>query len=175
MISTEPNGVIAVFPTVSSANRGIEGLLTQRFDMREVSVIGPGYAKVDVPPELDTSSKHSGEIARQWAKWGAIVGATTGGSVVAIPLMAALVGLGPFAPVLAAIAVGSTVVGSMASALVGYGVHAKNAHEYETALQSGKTVIVAHASKFADLKVAREALTRANPDTIVAHGLKALS
>lgn len=174
MIGTEPNGVIAVFATASDAERALHALSAQRFDMQNVSVIGPGHPGDGVTPELDGSAKHGAEVAGQWARWGAIVGATTGGGVVAIPLMVALVGLGPFAPVLAAIAVGATGIGSLASALIGFGIHEKHAHDYEKALREGKTIVVAHTDVLADLEIARDALTEAKPEHVTTHGLKAL-
>ncbi|MFT5353460.1 MAG: hypothetical protein ACI9KE_000658 [Polyangiales bacterium] len=172
MIEIEPNGVIAVFSTEADADGGLEALSAQGFDMETVSVLGPGHPHA-MTPELDTSAEHNAEVARHWGRWGAIVGATVGGGIIAIPLMVALVGLGPFAPVLAAIAVGATGIGSLASALVGLGVHEKHAHEYAEALNAGKTLVVAHTDVLADLETARDALAT-KAERVTTHGLKSL-
>lgn len=172
MIEMEPNGVIAVFSTVADADRGIAALTAQGINMDIVSVLGPGHPS-GMTPELDTSAKHNAEVARHWGRWGAIVGATLGGGLVAIPLMVALVGLGPFAPVLAAIVVGATGVGSLASALVGLGVHDHHAKAYEEALRAGKTLVVVHTDELAELESARDALAP-EAERVTTHGLKAL-
>ena len=171
MIGNEPTGVIAVFTTAEDADRAVEALRSQGFDMRSVSVLGPGQPGGTVPPELDSSRRHSIEVARYWGRWGAIVGAAAGAGVVAIPVVVATVGVGPFAPVLAAIVAGSTGFGALASALAGYGVHEKHALDYEHALRASKTIVVAHADELADLQTAKDALLSAKPERVDTHGL----
>lgn len=174
MIGKEPNGAIAVYATVAAANAGLEALRSTGFDMRSVSVVGPGHTGDPPPPELDHSPRHSIEVAEFWALWGAVIGAGVGGAAISVPLIAAVVGIGPFAPVLAAVAVGATGVGALASALVGYGVHEAHALSYEHALRDGKVVVVAHADDLGALEDTRAALASGSPERLDTHGLRAL-
>ena len=174
MIGGEPNGVVAVFATTDAASRALESLQGARFDMRSVSVLGPGHANGALPPELDHSARHSTEVGSFWGLWGSIVGGAVGGGVIAIPVIAAVVGLGPFAPVLAAIAIGTTGASALASALVGYGVHEAHALTYERALREGKTIVVVHTDVLSRLEDARVLLSAAAPEHLDTHGLHAL-
>jgi len=175
MESSEPNGAVAVFATSSAANRALIALQGSGFDMRGVSVLGPGHPKDGTPAELDHGAKRSGEVARFWGSWGGVVGATVGGGAIAIPVIAAVVGLGPLAPVLAAVLFGATGVGAITSALVGYGVHETHALQYEHALRDGKSIIVAHTDDLGSLEDARAALATATPEQLDVHGLRALA
>lgn len=168
MIGNEPNGALAVFKTWDQANTAIEALEHSGFPMQGVSVLGPG-ATGEPPPELDRSARHSMEVASFWARWGAIIGGGLGAAVVAIPLIAAVVGLGPFAPLLLAVPVGTAGAGAMASALVGLGVHAVHAHRYAKAIASGKFVVVAHTDDRDELEDARAALASGRPELVDVH------
>jgi len=172
MVGNEPNGLIAIYDAPSRAHAAIEALRQTGFDMRSVSIFGPGRSNSDLPPELDPRAQHVIEVAEYWAKWGGVVGAGVGAAVVAIPVIAAVVGLGPFALSFAAIPAATTAVGALAAAFVGAGVHESHALRYEEALQAGKIVIVAHTDERDRLEDARAALRVGAPEGLEAHGLR---
>lgn len=174
MEGPEPNGVIAVFPTREGVDLAMRWLEMDEIDRRSISIFGPGVITDDLPPELDRTNKHSSEIARYWAKWGATLGALAGAGPVSIALAAASVGLGPMALVVAAgvAAMAATAgVGAMTGALVGVGVHEQSARRYEQALHDGKFVVVVHSDNPATLRSAVEEFRRLQAEHVDVHGL----
>lgn len=176
MIGSEPNGIIAVFPTAAKADAALHALLDSGFDMQGVTVLGPGRPKGDdVPPELDRGKEHSIEVAKYWARWGGIIGAGLGLALIGIPAIAAVVGLGAFAPLLAAVPAVTTASGALGTALIGLGVHEGHAARYEHALAEGKIVVLAHADDRIVLTEARDVLAAHAPEVIDVHGLRKLT
>lgn len=174
MTGPEPNGIIAVFPTLFAAESALDWLRIDGIPKRSVSVIGPKEAAADPPPELDHSGEHRREIADYWAKWGGMLGATAGVGPAAIALAASAVGLGPFALALAAgVAVlgAAAGVGAIGSALVGVGVHEQHARHYEACLAAGKFLLVIHADDPVSLRTARTELERLGAESVDVHGL----
>lgn len=171
MIGNEPNGAVAVFATPGEVDAAIAALRASGVPRESISVIGPGGAS-QPPPELDHSPRHSLEVARFWGQWGAVVGAGVGAAVVAVPLIAAAVGLGPFAPLLLAIPVVTSGVGAMATALGGLGIHEAHALRYEHALRAGKFVLVVHTDDRDALEDARVALGALAPEALDVHGIR---
>lgn len=172
MIGSEPNGVIAVFTTAKQADAALQALADDGFDMRSVTLLGPESEPENVPPEMDRGKTHSIEVAKYWARWGAIVGAGVGLAVIGIPAIAAVVGLGAFAPILAAIPAVTTASGALGSALIGLGVHEGHAVEYERALRAGKYVLIAHADDPIVVAETRDTIAAYGPETIATHGLR---
>lgn len=168
----EPNGVVAIFASADAAHTAIRALRDERIDERSISILGT-QKKVETPVELQEKGAHPKDVAAYWAEWGAIAGAGVGAAVVAIPLIAAVVGLGPFALALAAIPLATTGAGALASGLVGLGVHEAHAHRYEKALRDGKVVVVVHTDDLGKLEDARDLLTP-GAESVETHGLKSL-
>ncbi len=177
MEGPEPNGVIAVFPTREAVDTAVDWLKLDGVDRRSVSILGPGLIQ-EIPPEMDRSPVHQGEIASYWAKWGAALGAVAGAGPVSIALAVATVGIGPMALViaagLAAVAVTASV-GGLAAGLVGAGVHEDHARSYEQALRDGKFVLVVHSDDPATLRSAKEEFERQEAESIDVHGLVGLA
>jgi hypothetical protein len=168
----EPNGVIAVFASEGVAHTAIRALDAARIDPRSISILGPGETG-ERPVELDDKGAHAKDVAAYWAEWGAIAGAGAGAAVVAIPLIAAVVGLGPFAVALAAIPLATSAVGALAGGLIGLGIHEAHAHRYEKALRAGKFLVVVHTDDLGLLEDARDILSR-GAESVETHGLKKL-
>ncbi len=174
MIGPEPNGIVAVFPTRFEAETALEWLQVDGLDKRSVSVLGPAVAAADLPPEFDHSGHHRGEIASYWARWGAMFGGMAGVGPAAIAVAASTVGLGPLALALAAglaIAAAAASVGALGAALVAVGVHERQAREYETALASGKFIVVVHTDDPASLRSAEKELRTLGAESVSVHGL----
>lgn len=175
MIAPEPTGIVAVFANRLDADAAIEWLVADGIEKRSVSVIGPKEAAEDPPPEVDHGSKHRGEVASYWARWGAVLGGAAGAGPAAIALATATVGLGPFAIALAAgigIVAATAGLGALVSALVGAGIHEQHARAYEQALTQGKFLLVLHTDDPALLRTARRELERCRAETIDVHGLR---
>lgn len=175
MIGPEPNGIIAVFATLEGAENAVGWLRVDGLEKREVSILGPKTKPEDRPPELDDSREHEKEVASYWARWGATIGALAGGGPLSIALAAATVGVGPLAAVVAvgAAAVAAAAgVGAVASALVGVGIHERQAHIYQKALEAKKFLIVVHTDEPAVLRAAARELERLGAESVEAHGIR---
>lgn len=169
MNTNEPNGAVAVYPTWEQANAAIESLERTSVPMQGVSVLGPG-ATGEPPAELDRSARHSMEVVSHWARWGGVLGGGVGAAVVAIPIIAAAVGLGPFAALLLAVPFATAGAGAMASALVGLGIHEVHAQRYAAAIAANKFVVVAHTDDPDELEDVRLALLDGRPEILDVHG-----
>ena len=170
----EPNGVVAVFAKREGADAALEWLRVDGLEKRSVSILGPKTKAEDLPPEFDHSRQHQNEIASYWAKWGAMFGAVAGAGPVSIALAAAAVGLGPLAMAVAAGAgamVATTGIGALASALVGAGIHERQAKLYEQAIKDGKFVVVVHSDDAGQLRIAKQELERLGAESVDAHGI----
>lgn len=174
MIGPEPTGIVAVFPSRVEAEAALEWLHIDGLERRDVSVIGPSEASVDPPPEVDHGARHRREIAHHWARWGAMLGGTTGVGPAAIAIAASTVGLGPFALALSAgiaLVAATAGVGALGSALIGVGLHELQARRYESALVAGKFLIVIHTDDPVALRIARSELAKLGAESIDVHGL----
>lgn len=175
MIGPEPNGVVAIFPTLESAEGALEWLRFDGIEKRSVSILGPASRPEDLPPELDTSARHEREVASYWGRWGATFGAVLGAGPLSIALAAATVGLGPLA---AAVAVGvgalaaTTGVGALTSALVGVGIHDRQARVYANAIAAHKFVLVVHSDDALALRTAKAELERLGAESVEVHGIR---
>lgn len=175
MIGPEPNGVVAVFATLEGAESALEWMRVDGIEKCSVSILGPATKREDIPPELDHSLEHQGEVASYWARWGATFGALLGAGPLSIALVAATVGMGPLA---AAVAVGAsaiaatTGIGALASALVGLGIHDRQARMYEKAIADRKFVLVVHSDDALALRTAKSELARLGAESVEVHGIR---
>lgn len=173
MEGPEPNGVIAVFPTREAVDTVLEWLRIDGVDRRTISILGPNLIQ-EIPPEMDRSPTHNGEIGTYWAKWGAVLGGLAGVGPVSIALVAASVGLGPMAAVIAvglgAMAATATV-GAMSAGLISAGIHEKNARQYEQALRDRKFIVVVHSDDPSTLRAAKDEFERMKAESVDVHGL----
>jgi hypothetical protein len=173
-MGAEPNGLIAVFPTRETAERGVEWLVADGIERRDVSILGPrdSMAPGEVPAELDHSAGRDRAVASYWAKWGAMLGGTAVVGPVSIALAASAVGLGPLAITLAAggaVLAAAAGVGALTAGLVAAGVHHQHAVAYEKALAAGKFLIVVHSDRIELLDETHGALTRLGAETVDVH------
>jgi hypothetical protein len=171
MIANEPNGVIAVLASGQQIDAAVEGLRESGIDHRSIVVVRPGTADTELP-ELDRGPKHSLEVAAYWARWGAILGAGISLAIVAIPAIAAIVGLGTFDRELLLVPLVMAVGGAAVSAAIGLGIHLYHAMAYARALRRGKTVVVAHTDDRDSLLDARAVLANLGAERIDVHGLR---
>lgn len=173
MEGLEPNGVIAVFPDRDAIELAIDWLKVDGVDGTNVSILAPRSIQ-ELPPELDRSPAHVGEVGSYWAKWGAALGALAGAGPASIAIAAAAVGMGPMAAVVAAglgTAAATATAGAIAAGLIGAGLHERHARTYERALRDGKFVLVVHSDDPATLRSARDEFERMEAESVECHGI----
>ncbi len=173
MQGPEPNGVVAVFPNREAIDTALEWLRIDGVDRRTISILGPNLIQ-ELPPEMDRSPHHNGEIGGYWAKWGAALGALAGAGPVSIAMVAASVGVAEFAPIVAigiGTAIATAAAGAVSAGLVSTTVHERHAKQYEAALRDGKYVLVVHSDDPSTLRAASEEFQRMNAESVDVHGL----
>ena len=158
--SEETNVTVAVFPSHEDAERAVIELQRAGFDMTRLSIVGADYHT----EEHVIGYYNTGDRMRAWGRagafWGGIWGLLFGAAFLVVP------GLGPVlvaGPLVAAIVGGlesSIVVGGLSAlgaGLVSLGVPKNSVLDYESAIQAGKYLLVAHGAE-AEVNRAREIL-----------------
>ena len=112
--------------------------------------------------------KHWGKLG---AFWGGIWGLLFGSAFFLIPGVGPLLIAGPLVGWLVGALEGAVVVGGLSAlgaGLYGMGIPKDSVLKYETAIKSGKFVVIAHGSD-AETVRAREIINRTNPEALEAH------
>lgn len=174
MQGMEPHGAVGVFPDQARAHDALERLAQAGVDMRTVSILGHGEADDgSLPPEVDHGPEHRREVAAFWGKWGAATGMAVGIGAIGIPLLAFLVGAGPWGLMLGAAAGAAALsggAGGLVGALAGAGVHEAHARAYEKALRERKLIVVVHTGKPDLVRDAGSILKQAGAERVDLHG-----
>lgn len=137
--------IIAVYPDRASADGALRRLDDVRFDMRDVSVIGPGVQGTGPPAGAETT----GDVAERGATIGAIAGGLAGlafgTALIVLPIAGPVFIAGPLFAALAGGAEGAIaggVIGGLGGALAGWGVPEASARGYEHHVKQGKFLVV---------------------------------
>jgi hypothetical protein len=174
---TPCNGVVAIYKSHAEAEAAVKELQHSGFDMRLLSIVGRDYHT----DEHVVGYYNAGDRMKYWGKfgafWGGIWGMLFGSAFFMIP------GVGPF---LVAGPLVGWIVGALESAVVVGGVSAIGAGlfslgipkdsvlQYETALKTGKFIVVAHGT-VKEATHAREILKCTNPEALAEHQLAPIS
>ena len=165
------NSIVATYTSHTAAEEAVKELQQCGFDMKKLSIIGRDYHT----DEHVVGYYNVGDRMKMWGKtgafWGGIWGFLFGSAFFAIP------GLGP---VLVAGPLVSWIVGALESAIVvgglsvvgaglySLGIPKDSILRYETALKSGKFVLIVHGS-IDETTHAKEILVRTGPETVEHH------
>lgn len=143
------SSVIAVYGTHEPAEAAVKALQRQGFDMTKLSIVGKDYHT----EEHVVGYYNTGDRMKAWGKlgafWGGLWGMLFGAAVFFIPGVGPIVVAGPIVAWIVGGLEGAAVVGglgALGAALVGIGVPQDTAVKYETELQSGKFILLAHGS-----------------------------
>lgn len=147
MTTNDLKRAVGIFPTRQDAEIALTELRDAGFDMDKISAIAQNPQGDDI---AEAEVKSSAERAKEGAETGAVMGATTGGilgligslSVLAIP------GVGVVTEV--AVLLGNALLGSgvgaasgtLAGALIGWGIPEEQAAHYEELLSQGNYVVL---------------------------------
>ncbi len=119
------------------------------FDMTKLSIVGKDYHT----EEHVVGYYNTGDRMKAWgttgAFWGGLWGMMFGSAFFFIPGVGPILVAGPLVAWIVGALEGAAVVGGLSAlgaALVGVGVPKDSAVKYETELQSGKFILVAHGS-----------------------------
>jgi len=170
---TSDHAVVAIYNSHAEAEASVKELQHSGFDMKKLSIVGRDYHT----DEHVIGYYNAGERMKYWGKtgafWGGIWGLLFGSAFLLIPGIGPLLVAGPLVGWIVGALEGAVVVGGVSAigaGLYSLGIPKNSILQYETALKTGKFVIIASGTD-AETATAREIIRRANPEALVEHRL----
>jgi hypothetical protein len=168
---TKDSSVVAIYKSHVEAEAAIKELQKSGFDMKKLSIVGRDYHT----DEEVIGYYNAGDRMKYWGKlgafWGGFWGLLFGSGLFLIPGIGSVLVGGPLAAWIVGALENAVVVGGLSALGAGIysvGIPKDSVLKYETAVKSGKFVVVAHGSA-AETNRAREIIERTNPDTSEYH------
>ena len=168
---TRNNAVVAIYKSHVEAETAVKELQQSGFDMKKLSIVGRDYHT----DEHVVGYYNTGDRMKHWGKlgafWGGIWGLLFGSAFFLIPGVGPLLIAGPLVSWIVGALEGAVVVGGLSAlgaGLYGMGIPKNSILQYETAIKSGKFVVIAHGSD-AETVHAREIISRTNPEALEEH------
>src|ERR1700722_12007349 len=165
---TDTNAVIAVYDNHSAAEDAVKELQKSGFDIKKLSVVGRDYHT----DEQVVGYYNPGDRMKHWGKlgafWGAVGGLFFGSAFFLIPGIGPLVVAGPLVGWIVGGLEGAVMLGGLSAlggGLYSLGIPKDSILQYETAVKSGKFVVIAHDSD-AETIHARDIIKRTNPEAL---------
>jgi hypothetical protein len=171
IIMTKNNSVVAIFKSHIEAETAVKELQQAGFDMKKLSIVGRDY-RTD---ENVIGYYNTGDRMKYWGKlgafWGGFWGLLFGSAFFFVPGVGPLLFAGPIVSYIIGALEGAVVVGGLSAlgaGLYGMGIPKDSILQYETAVKSGKYVLIAHGSDVETVH-AREIISRTNPEALEEH------
>ncbi len=165
------NSIVAVYGTHNGAEAGIDELKKSGFDIKKLSIIGRDYHT----DEHVVGYYNTGDRMKAWGKvgafWGGLWGLLFGSAFFWIPGLGPLLVAGPLAGWIVAGLEGAVVMAGLnaiGAALYGLGIPKDSIVRYETAIKTGKYVVIAHGSAD-ESRHAKEILSHTAVETLEHH------
>jgi uncharacterized membrane protein len=143
------NAVVAVLPTHTEAEAAIKELNNAGFNMKQLSIVGKDY-HID---EHVVGYYNAGDRMKYWGKlgafWGGLWGMLFGSALFFIPGIGPLMIAGPLVTWIVGALEGAVVVGgisALGAGLYSIGIPEDSILKYETAIKSGRFIVVAHGT-----------------------------
>jgi len=163
---TKNNSVVAIYKSHTEAESAVKELQKAGFDMKKLSIVGRDYHT----DEHVVGYYNAGERMKYWGTmgsfWGGIWGLLFGSAFFLIPGLGPLVVAGPLVGWIVGALEGAAVVGGLSAlgaGLYSLGIPKDSILQYETAIKTGKFVIIAHGST-EEIIHARDIINRTNPE-----------
>jgi uncharacterized membrane protein len=170
---TNNNAIVAIYPSHTEAESAVKELQHAGFDMKQLSIVGRDYHTDEhVVGYYNTEDrmKYWGGVG---AFWGWIWGCLFGSALFVIPGVGPILMAGPVIGWLLAALTDAVVVGGLSAlgaALFSQGIPKDSVLKYETAVSSGKFVLIAHGTQM-DATRARDIIGASNPEALEHHAL----
>jgi hypothetical protein len=170
-MTNKKTAVFGLYPSVDSAERAVDELVTARFDNADVSVLlADNKGSKDFAHEKQTK-------APEGAATGVTAGGTIGGTLgllagigaLAIPGVGPFIAAGPIMGALAGVGVGGAV-GGLVGALVGMGIPEYEAKRYEGRVKEGGILLSVHSDSSDETARAKSILEQTGAEEISSAG-----
>ena len=170
-MKTHNNPIVAIYKSHGEAEITIKELQRAGFDMKKLSIVGCDYHM----DEHVVGYYNAGDRMKCWGKagafWGGIWGLLFGSAFFMIPGVGPLLVAGPLVGLIVGALEGAVVGGGLSAlgaGLFSLGIPRDSILQYETALKTGKFLVIAHGTA-EDAAHAREIIHRTNPDLFAEH------
>jgi len=167
----ENNAVVAVYKSHTEAEAAVKELQRSSFDMKKLSIVG----RDEHTDEHVIGYYNAGDRMKYWGKagafWGGIWGMLFGSAFFLVPGVGPLLVAGPLVGWILGALEGAVVLGGLSAigaGLYSLGIPKNSILQYETALKTGKFVLIAHGTA-EEAKRAREIINRTNPEALEEH------
>ena len=167
----ENNSIVTVYPSHGAAEAAVKELQLAGFDMKQLSIVGRDYHTDEQVVGYYNAGDHMKAWGRTGAFWGGIWGLLFGSAFFFIPGVGPLFMAGPLVGWILGGLEGAVVVGGLSAlgaGLFSMGIPRDSVLQYETAIKTGKFVLIAHGSA-ADTANAKDILNRTKPESLVHH------
>ena len=168
---TQNNSIVAIYKSHAEAEAAVKELQHSDFDLKKLSIIGRDYHT----DEHVIGYYNAGDRMKYWGKagafWGGIWGMLFGSAFFLIPGVGPLLVAGPLVGWILGALEGAVVVGGLSAigaGLYSLGIPKNSILQYETALRTGKFVLIAHGTREETAR-AREIINRTNPEALQEH------
>jgi hypothetical protein len=168
---TKNNAVVAIYKSHTEAEAAVKELQQSGFDMKKLSIVGRDYHT----DENVVGYYNTGDRMKYWGKlgafWGGFWGLLFGSAFFVIPGIGPLLMAGPIVGWIVAGLEGAVVMGGLSAlgaGLYSIGIPKDSVLKYETAVKSGKYVVIAHGSP-TEIDQAKQIISRTNPEALQEH------
>jgi hypothetical protein len=168
---TKNNAVVAIYKSHAEAESAVKELQHSGFDMTKLSIIGSDQHT----DEHVVGYYNAGDRMKCWGKtgafWGGIWGMLFGSAFFLIPGVGPLLVAGPLVGCIVGALEGALVGGGLSAlgaGLYGLGIPKNSILLYETALKTGKFVVIAHGTG-EEVARAQEIISRTSPEAMEEH------
>ena len=165
------NAVVAIYQSHTEAEAAVKELQRSSFDMTKLSIVG----RDQHTDEHVIGYYNAGDRMKYWGKtgafWGGIWGMLFGSAFFLIPGVGPLLVAGPLVGWIVGALEGALVVGGLSAigaGLYSLGIPKNSILRYETALKTGKFVLIAHGTQEETTR-ARDIINRTNPEALEEH------
>jgi hypothetical protein len=165
------NAVVAIYKSHTEAEAAVKELQHSGFDMKKLSIVG----RDQHTDEHVIGYYNVGDRMKYWGKmgafWGGIWGMFLGAGFFLIPGFGPLLVAGPLVAWIVGALEGALVVGGLSAigaGLYSLGIPKNSILQYETALKTGRFVIIAHGTAEEAVR-AREIINRTYPEAVEEH------
>ena len=168
---TSNNAIVAIYKSHAEAETAVKELQQSGFDMKKLSIVGRDYHT----DEHVVGYYNTGDRMKHWGKtgafWGGIWGLLFGSAFFLIPGVGPLLVAGPLVSWIVGALEGAVVVGGLSAigaGLYSLGIPKDSILRYETALKTGKFVVIAHGSPD-ETAQAQKVINSTQPEAWEAH------
>ena len=165
------DAVVAIYNSHPEAEDGVKALQKSGFDMKKLSVVGKDYHT----EEQVVGYYNAGDRMKYWGKmgafWGGLWGLLFGAAFFWVPGVGPLLVAGPLSAAIVAGLENAVVVGGLSAlgaGLYSIGIPKDSVVRYETAVKTGKFLLMAHGTA-GEVAKAKEILKTTKPAQLDQH------